>query len=63
MLKPSVRLAAVGDIHYARSSRSQFQPLWNAIAGSADVLLLCGDIVDYGLPEEAVVYQGADRHR
>jgi len=56
MLKPSVRLAAVGDIHYARSSRSQFQPLWNAIASSADVLLLCGDIVDYGLPEEAQLF-------
>jgi Icc-related predicted phosphoesterase len=56
MLKPSVRLAAVGDIHYARSSRSQFQSLWGAVAESADVLLLCGDIIDYGLPEEAQLF-------
>jgi Icc-related predicted phosphoesterase len=56
MLKPSVRLAAIGDIHYARSSRAQFQSLWSAVAESADVLLLCGDIIDYGLPEEAQLF-------
>lgn len=56
MLKQSVRLAAIGDIHYARSSRVQFQTLWSAVAESADVLLLCGDIIDYGLPEEARLF-------
>jgi Icc-related predicted phosphoesterase len=31
------------------------RPLFEQIARSADVLLLCGDLVDYGLPEEAMV--------
>jgi len=31
------------------------RPLFMQIAQSADVLLLCGDLIDYGLPEEAMV--------
>src|SRR6266542_5618367 len=53
-LKEFVRLAAVGDLHYGRESRGVLPPLVAAIGRSdADVLLLCGDLTDYGLPEEA----------
>ena len=49
-----VRLAAVGDVHCARTTPAgALQPLLGAAAESADVLLLCGDLTDYGLPEEA----------
>jgi Icc-related predicted phosphoesterase len=48
-----VRLAAVSDIHYSKSSQGSFQPLFSEIADSADVLLLGGDLTDYGLAEEA----------
>ena len=48
-----VRVAAIGDIHVSKNSQGQFQPLFTQISGSADVLLLCGDFTDYGLPEEA----------
>jgi Icc-related predicted phosphoesterase len=52
--KGFVRLAAVGDIHYGKGSRGQLQPLFNAIARTdADVLLLLGDLTDYGHPDEA----------
>jgi Icc-related predicted phosphoesterase len=51
--KTHLRLAALGDLHYTRTSVGTLQPLLTEIIGSADVLLLCGDIVDYGLPEEA----------
>lgn len=30
-----------------------FQPLFAQISGSADVLVICGDFTDYGLPDEA----------
>jgi Icc-related predicted phosphoesterase len=30
-----------------------FQPLFTQIGNSADVLLICGDFTDYGLPDEA----------
>ncbi len=50
-----VRLAAVGDIHCTKTSQGNLQPLFSKITESADVLLLCGDLTDYGLPEEAHV--------
>lgn len=50
-----VRVAAVGDVHCTRSSQGQLQPLFAQAAQLADVLLLCGDLTDYGLAEEAEV--------
>jgi Icc-related predicted phosphoesterase len=48
-----LRVAAIGDIHVSKQSQGAFQPLFTQISSSADVLLLCGDFTDYGLPEEA----------
>jgi Icc-related predicted phosphoesterase len=50
-----VRVAAVGDIHCSRTSQGTLQPLFEQINDSADILLLCGDLTDYGLPEEAQI--------
>jgi Icc-related predicted phosphoesterase len=50
-----VRVAAVGDLHCTKTSRGAFQPLFAAIREAADVLLIAGDLTDYGLPEEAQV--------
>jgi Icc-related predicted phosphoesterase len=53
--KDFIRLAAVGDLHYGKGSRGQLQPLFNALARvEADILLLLGDLTDYGIPDEAV---------
>ena len=49
----TVRVAAVGDVHYGKSSHGALQPLFAEIAQRADVLVICGDLTDYGLPEEA----------
>jgi Icc-related predicted phosphoesterase len=51
--KHTVRLAAVSDIHCSRTSQGALQPLFAQITERADALLLCGDLTDYGLPEEA----------
>jgi Icc-related predicted phosphoesterase len=52
--KNFVRLAAVGDLHYGKGSRGQLQPVFNAVTrAEADVLLLLGDLTDYGLADEA----------
>lgn len=48
-----LRIAAVADLHCTKTSRGALQPLFAEISHSADVLLLCGDLTDYGLPEEA----------
>jgi len=52
---PSVRVAALADLHCTKSSQGAFQPLFARITDAADVLLLAGDLTDYGLPEEAQV--------
>ena len=48
-----IRLAAVSDIHYTKTSQGHLQTLFGDIAESADVMLLPGDLTDYGLAEEA----------
>ena len=50
-----VRIAAVSDIHYSKNSPGALQPLFAEITESADVLVLAGDLTDYGLPEEGKV--------
>lgn len=50
-----MRIAAIGDLHCSRTSHEFLRPLFAQIARHADVLLLCGDLVDYGLPDEAVI--------
>ena len=52
---PIVRVAAVGDLHCGKDSQGALQPLFARIAEAADVLALCGDLTDYGLPEEAKI--------
>jgi Icc-related predicted phosphoesterase len=49
----TLRLAAVGDLHCSRSSAGTLRPLFTQAAEAADILCLCGDLADYGLPEEA----------
>lgn len=51
----SVRIAAVGDLHCTRASKGVYQPLFSEIAREADLLVLCGDLTDFGLPEEAQI--------
>jgi Icc-related predicted phosphoesterase len=46
-------VAAVGDLHCTKTSQGAFQPWLSHVADSADVLLLAGDLTDYGLAEEA----------
>jgi len=51
----AVRLAALADLHCTKTSQGAFQALFTRIAESADILVIAGDLTDYGLPEEAAV--------
>ncbi|HXT20974.1 MAG TPA: metallophosphoesterase [Thermoanaerobaculia bacterium] len=53
-----MRVAAVADLHCSRTSEGSFRPLLRAAREAADVLLLCGDLTDFGLPEEAHLLVG-----
>ena len=48
-----VRVAAVADLHVKRTDPEEIRPLLAWLQDQADLLLLCGDLTDYGLPEEA----------
>src|SRR4051794_39854464 len=53
-MAPSVvRVAAVGDLHCTKTGEGVVQKTFERVAESADVLLLAGDLTDYGLPDEA----------
>ena len=53
MAESALRIAATADIHYGKHSRGTFHDAFAEISHSADILLFCGDLTDYGLPEEA----------
>jgi Icc-related predicted phosphoesterase len=48
-------IAAVGDIHCTKTPGGAIQALFAQLDPRANVLLLCGDLTDYGLPDEARV--------
>ncbi|HEU5202099.1 MAG TPA: metallophosphoesterase family protein, partial [Nitrospira sp.] len=49
----TVRMSAVGDLHCPRTSLEELRALFHELSNEADVLLLCGDLTDYGKPDEA----------
>jgi len=50
-----IRLAAVGDVHFAADSPGRLRPHLEAAAGDVDLLLLAGDLTRRGDPDEARV--------
>jgi Icc-related predicted phosphoesterase len=53
-----LRVAAVADLHCTKTAAGTVQPLFTEAATHADVLLLAGDLTDFGLPEEARALAG-----
>ena len=50
-----IRVAAIGDVHCGVGSHGAYQELFSEISDRADILVVCGDLTDYGLPEEAKI--------
>src|SRR5213595_944203 len=53
MAERALRIAATADIHYGKHSRGTLHDAFAEVSRMADILLFCGDLTDYGLPEEA----------
>jgi Icc-related predicted phosphoesterase len=51
----SIRIAAMSDVHVSKGSQGSLQPVLAQLADHADFLVLCGDLTDYGLADEARV--------
>jgi Icc-related predicted phosphoesterase len=48
-----VRIGAMADLHCSKNSQGLLQPLLAQAAAQVDILLIGGDLTDYGVPEEA----------
>ena len=49
----TVRLAAMSDIHVGKTGQGALASVFAQASERADLLVMCGDLTDYGLPEEA----------
>jgi len=49
-----VRIAALADMHYARPPEPAVREVLTQAGRESDVVLICRDLTDHGLPEDAV---------
>lgn len=50
-----IRIAATGDVHFDRKSHNRLAQHWKTLTGTADFLLIAGDLTQTGHPEEMQV--------
>ena len=48
-----LRVAAVGDLHVHKVYHGELRPLFAEISENAEALVICGDLTNVGMPEEA----------
>jgi Icc-related predicted phosphoesterase len=53
-----MRLAAIGDLHVQETNEAPYREVFAEIANQADVLLLCGDLTNFGKVAEAEILAG-----
>src|SRR5947208_2782656 len=50
-----LRVAAIGDLHVQEDNVAPYRELLTEISGVADVLVLCGDLTNFGKTTEAEI--------
>jgi Icc-related predicted phosphoesterase len=50
-----LRVAAIGDLHVMEDSVAPYRELFTEISAAADVLVLCGDLTNFGKTREAEI--------
>jgi Icc-related predicted phosphoesterase len=50
-----LRVAAIGDLHVQEDSVAPYKEIFAEISSSADVLVLCGDLTNFGKTREAEI--------
>jgi Icc-related predicted phosphoesterase len=48
-----LRVAAIGDLHVMEDSVAPYREMFSEISATADVLVLCGDLTNFGKTKEA----------
>src|SRR3954449_5665143 len=55
MANSPMRVAAIGDLHVQESDTAPYRELFAEVSSIADVLLLCGDLTNFGKTTEAEI--------
>jgi Icc-related predicted phosphoesterase len=50
-----MRIAAIGDLHVQEAHVQPYRELFQQMSAAADVIVLCGDLTNYGKPSEAEI--------
>lgn len=50
-----MRIAAIGDLHVQEDSVAPYREMFGEVSNQADVLLLCGDLTNFGRTKEAEI--------
>jgi Icc-related predicted phosphoesterase len=50
-----VKIAAIGDLHVTEDNIAPYARMFEEISGKADILLLCGDLTNFGKSSEAEI--------
>ena len=50
-----LRMAAIGDLHVQEDSVAPYREMFSEISNNADVLVLCGDLTNFGKTREAEI--------
>ena len=58
----TITVAAIGDLHVRETSETRYRELFSEISGKADVLVLAGDLTDFGKTGEAELLAEDLRH-
>ena len=53
LMYAAMRIAATGDLHFGKASAGMLQPLLSQITTDIDVIVMTGDLTDYGSADEA----------
>jgi Icc-related predicted phosphoesterase len=52
---PPLRVAAIGDLHVREDDSAPYREMFTEISNNADVLVLCGDLTNFGKTREAEI--------
>jgi Icc-related predicted phosphoesterase len=50
-----IRVAAIGDLHVTEACEGRYRPLFEEMSEAADVIVLCGDLTNFGKVREAEI--------
>src|SRR5437762_3807664 len=57
-----LRVAAIGDLHVMEDSTAPYRDMFTEISANADVVVLCGDLTNFGKTSEAEILAEDIRH-